>query len=157
MDRDTLRPLQDRIIHAQAELPVPVARAFAYFTRPELLESWLCEKAEIELQVGGRYELFWALPDLENDSTIGCRISALAEPQLLAFDWRSPRQFKAFANAADPLTHVVVSFAPVGAGSRVDLVHTGWRSAPEWEEARSWQERAWRGALGGLTQLVVPA
>lgn len=157
MARDHLSPGHDQIIHATVELPVPVERAFAYFTRPDLLERWLTEKAEIDLCLGGRYELFWAPPDRENDCTIGCRITALAAPHLLAFDWRSPRQFKAFANAADPLTHVVVSFVPLAESSRIHLVHSGWRSAPEWEEARLWQERAWTGALGGLSRLATSA
>jgi hypothetical protein len=57
------------------------------------------------------------------------------------------------ANGADPLTHVVVSFHPRDAGSRVYLVHSGWRSGPEWEEAHRWQEAAWSGALARLEEL----
>ena len=58
------------------------------------------------------------------------------------------------ANGADPLTHVVVTFAARGSGSGVHLVHSGWRSTPEWEEARPWQERAWAGALEKLKSLA---
>jgi hypothetical protein len=32
--------------------------------------------------------------------------------QVHAFQWRGPKQFGSFANVADPLTHVVVAFAP---------------------------------------------
>jgi hypothetical protein len=74
--------------------------------------------------------------------------------QLLAFQWRSPMQFKSFANTADPLTHVVVTVVAEGSGARVHLVHSGWHSSPEWEEARAWQEMAWTGAFKELERVA---
>ena len=137
-----------------AHLAVTPARAFEYFTKVELLTIWLTAGAEVEPNIGGKYELFWVPTDRENNSTIGCRITAMQTNQLLAFQWRSPKQFKNFANGADPLTHVVVSFVPEGSGTRIHLVHTGWRSTAEWEEARIWQERAWLGAVKELERVV---
>jgi len=154
--RSVIAPVTDRVIHVEALLRVPPARAFEYFTRADLLVRWLTTAAEVEPKVGGKYELFWEPTDRENNSTIGCRISAMRADQLLAFQWRSPKQFKTFANGADPLTHVVVSFMPEGSGTRIHLVHTGWRSSSEWEEARTWQERAWSGAIKELEQIAAP-
>jgi uncharacterized protein YndB with AHSA1/START domain len=148
--RSLVEPVHDRIIHLSVYLPVGVPRAFEYFTRVKLLEEWLAPAASVEARVGGRYELFWEPSDRENNSTVGCRVTALSENQFLSFQWRSPKQFKTFANGADPLTHVVVVFLPEGARTRVHLIHSGWRSAAEWEEARAWQERAWTGALAKL-------
>ena len=148
--------MTDRVVHVTAVVLVPTARAFAYFTLPDLLTTWLTAAAEVEPEVGGMYELFWNPRDREVDSTIGCRITALAADELVAFQWRGPRPFRDFANGADPLTHVVVAFVPAGAGTRVHLVHSGWRSGPEWEEARAWQERAWSGALRELERVAVP-
>jgi uncharacterized protein YndB with AHSA1/START domain len=148
--RSAIAPVDDRIIYLAVELAVAPAEAFAHFTEPERLKTWLAEDAAVDADLGGRYELFWDVRDRENNSTIGCRITAFAEPELLAFQWRSPAQFKAFANAADPLTHVVVAFAPIEAGTRVHLVHAGWRDQPAWEEARRWQARAWTVALDRL-------
>jgi uncharacterized protein YndB with AHSA1/START domain len=140
----------DKIIHLSLHLPIDAGYAYRLFTDNTLLESWLTETAEVEPVVGGKYELFWDLAHREDDSTIGCRITALAPDQLIAFEWRSPKQFKSFANSADPLTHVVVTLIPEGEGTRVHLVHSGWRSAPEWEEARAWQERGWNVAFEAL-------
>ena len=145
--RTPTSPADDPIIHLTVNLPVDPDAAFALFADPARLSSWLVPRATVEPRPGGRYELFWAPDDPDNDSTIGCRISAFDRPRLLAFSWRSPRQFKAFANAADPLTHVVVTFGPVDSGTRVHLVHTGWRSSAPWRRAREWQERAWRAAF----------
>jgi hypothetical protein len=127
--RSVVAPVTDRIVTGAALLPVPRNVAFEYFTRNDLLESWLTAAADVEAVEGGRYELFW-------------------EPE------RSPRQYKEFANRSDPLTHVVVLFVPEGAGTRVHLVHSGWRSDPEWEEARRWQDRAWAIALRQLERVV---
>lgn len=143
-----------QVFHLQVSLRCSPARAFNLFTDPRGLESWLTEKAVVEPEVGGKYELFWEPDDPENNSTIGCRITALAAGEMIAFDWRSPRQFKHFTNSADPLTHVVVAFVPAGEETRVHVLHSGWRSTPEWQEARAWQERAWGLVLDALTKQV---
>ena len=140
--------------HLTASLNCTADKAFAYFTDSKKLQSWLTTRADVEPKLGGKYELFWDPSDRENDSTIGCRITAIAPGQSIAFDWKSPKQFKAFANAADPLTHVTVSFVPEGDRTIVHLIHSGWRSTAQWREARAWQEKAWRGAIGALEEEV---
>jgi len=143
-----------QVFHLTISLNMPPNEAFAWFTVKDHLESWLTRVADVEVRVGGKYELFWEPNDRENNSTIGCRVTALTPNQLLAFDWKSPKQFKHFANFADPLTHVVISFVSTGTGTDVNVVHSGWRSSPEWQEARQWQEKAWRGALDVLAKQI---
>lgn len=152
--RDPVAPAEDRVVEVSALLPIPPIEAFAFFAENDRLTRWLVHEADVEPRVGGKYELFWEPADPENNSTIGCRVTAVAPGQLIAFQWRSPREFKPFANRADPLTHVVVVFIPEGAGTRVRLVHSGWRSDDRWEEARRWQERAWRAAFAKLDGLL---
>jgi hypothetical protein len=48
----------------------------------------------------------------------------------------------------------VPSSAREGVSTEVRLVHTGWRSAEEWEEARQWFDRAWKVALEQLERRV---
>jgi hypothetical protein len=85
-------------------------------------------------------------------------VTAIEKDRLLSFEWKGPRQFERFMNRADPLTHVVVSFFPCSEGSagatEVHVVHSGWRSSPEWEEARKWFERAWGAALEELERQI---
>jgi len=151
--RSPIAPETDKIIHISAFIAVPPDSAFTYFVSPALLQRWLTAAADVETRVGGKYELFWQPDDRENNSTIGCRVTAIETPQLLAFQWRSPKQFKSFANTADPLTHVVVTFVQEGSGTRIHLIHSGWRSTREWEEARAWQEKAWLVAFEELKRL----
>jgi uncharacterized protein YndB with AHSA1/START domain len=144
----------DKIIHLVARLGCDPHRAFEMFTVNSLLASWLTAVAEVEPVAGAKYELFWEPGDRENNSTLGCKVTAVETDKFLAFEWRSPKQYKHFANCADPLTHVVVFLIPVPGGTEVHLVHSGWRSAPEWEEARQWQARAWRVAFEALEKQV---
>jgi hypothetical protein len=149
---------RDRIIHMAARLFCDAHRAFEMFTVNDLLQSWLAPQAEVEARVGGKYELFWEPEDRENNSTLGCRITALEADRFLSFEWRGPKQFKRFMNDADPLTHVVVFFAPgddsTTGSTDVHLIHSGWRSTAEWEEARQWFEVAWRTAFAELTDRI---
>ena len=118
----------------------------------------LAPLAEVEPRVGGKYELFWEPPERENNSKVGCRITALEADRFISFEWKGAVQFKHFMNDADPLTHVVVFFIPGSDGSTgwtdVHLIHTGWRSTTSWEEARAWFEVSWRGAFAELASRV---
>ena len=152
--RSLTDPVVDKIVHSFVWLPRPPSDVFRYFTEVPLLESWLTVRAQVDPRVDGKYELFWEPSDPDNNSTIGCRITAFQQPHLLSFQWRSPKQFKVFTNGADPLTHVTVALIPQSGGTMLHLVHSGWRSSSEWEEARIWQERAWKMALDALVQLA---
>jgi uncharacterized protein YndB with AHSA1/START domain len=146
----------DKILHHTILLDCEARRAFEMFTVNELLQSWLCAIADVEPRIGGKYELFWNPDDMENDSNIGCRITAYEQDKFLAFEWKGPKQYRHFMNNANPLTHVVVFFIPCegadGSGPRteVHLIHSGWRNTVEWEEARQWFENAWNGAFEEL-------
>lgn len=144
----------DKIVHHSVRLHCDARRAFEMFTVNNLLESWLVNLAEVEPVVGGKYELFWEPEDRENNSTIGCKVTAVEPDKFLSFEWRSPKQYKHFANHADPLTHAVVFFVPTSEGTDVHLIHSGWRNSTEWEEARQWQDRAWGAAFAQLGKQV---
>lgn len=48
-----------KIVHRSALLHCTPDRAFEYFTSNDLLRSWLAEDADVEPQLGGRYEIVW--------------------------------------------------------------------------------------------------
>lgn len=144
----------DKVIHKTLQLPCSQQIAFDLFTDSKKVVRWLAAQADIQPIVGGSYQLFWEPETPEDNSTIGCRITALQAPEFCAFEWKSPKQFKQFANVADPLTHVTVFFLPTRKGTTVHLVHSGWRHTEEWEEARRWQEKAWAMGFMALNQYV---
>lgn len=148
----------DKILHHTIRLRCETGKAFEMFTINKHLEAWLTAKAEVDPVIGGKFELFWNPEDRENDSTIGCNVTAVEPGKLFAFEWKGPSQFKHFMNNADPLTHVTVAIIPCTDSGKdeteVHVIHTGWRSSPEWEEARLWFQKAWDGALGELKKYV---
>lgn len=152
-----------KALHLSAQLECVPKKAFQMFTAKDSVESWLVRPyggshADIEPRVGGKYEVFWDPKDRENDSTIGCKVTAIQPGTFLAFEWKGPKQFKHFMNTADPLTHVVVFFVPVTRKgeqiTEVHLIHSGWGSSREWMDAMKYSEAAWNSALQNLAKEV---
>lgn len=148
----------NKILHLLVQLSCDIHEAFRMFTVNELLQSWLTGIADVEPKLGGKYELFWDRDNKENNSTIGCRITAIEEDKFLAFEWKGPTQFKHFMNNIVPLTHVVVFFLLHKEGNKpcteVHLIHSGWGESAEWEEARTWFDKAWKAAFIRLEKSV---
>ena len=148
-----------QILYRSVRLGCDVGQAFEMFTINEYLQSWLTTLADVEPREGGKYELFWNPDDKENNSTVGCKITALERNKFLAFNWKGPLQFKDFMNTAIPLTHVVVFFLPYQTVSNktcteIHLIHSGWGDSAEWKEARLWFKEAWDKALDRLREYV---
>ena len=146
------------IIHQSVRISCAPKEAFEYFTVNDKVEAWFSNRADIEPEQGGRYELFWdSPPSPPNRGTAGCVITAYEPYKLLSFDWKGPDMFASFMNDGDRLTHVTVGFFPgegAGACTEVHVVHAGWGSSPAWDEARHWFENAWVGLLAGLNEQV---
>ena len=145
------------IILLKEELDCTINAAFKMFTKNELLESWLTVKAEVEPNVGGKYELFWDPKNRKNNSTIGCKVTGIENEKFISFNWKGPSQFKSFMNIADPLTHVIVFFSHNDTNPNITLInlfHTGWRNDPEWKQARDYFEKAWLNALRELKDKI---
>ncbi|MHA1985026.1 MAG: SRPBCC family protein [Promethearchaeota archaeon] len=146
----------ETIIQLKEEVNCDLNTAFDMFTQNNLLESWLTVKAEVEPRVGGKYELFWQPENRENNSTIGCKVTGI-DQNFLSFDWKGPTEFQSFMNIANPLTHVIVFFSHKGINPNITLInlfHTGWKSDPEWKQARDYFEKAWSNALGELKDKI---
>ena len=150
----------DKIIHFSAQLNCDQDQVFEMFTTKKHLESWLTMIAEVKPKVGGKYELFWDPNDRENDSTIGCKITAIEPGKFLSFEWKGPKQYKHFMNTVRPLTHVTVFFIPIkneehkSPLTELHIIHTGWGNTEEWEEARQWFENAWKKNTNDLKNLI---
>ncbi len=145
------------IIHTQATVEREPGRAFELFVESSLVGSWLVDRAEIEPRVGGKYDVLW---DYEHYTagTAGCKVTGIELGKFIPFEWKGPPQFQHTMNEADPLTHLVVFFIPSGESStEVHLIHTGWGSSPEWEEARQWFVEAWELAFSHLAKHVASA
>jgi uncharacterized protein YndB with AHSA1/START domain len=146
----------DKVIHVTARLACNPSRAFEMFTDNPSVERWLTVHAEIEPRVGGKYELFWNPEDRVNDSTIGCKVLVCDRSELLAFEWKGPKELKDL-NSERPLTTVVVCFVGTREGTVVHLVHSGWRDSERWSIAYEYFVRNWKSAFERLERVVTDA
>jgi uncharacterized protein YndB with AHSA1/START domain len=156
---DSIVPVEDRVVFESVEVAAPVEMTFRYFSDEQLLAKWLAPRVEVERKVGGKYELFWDSANQENDSTVGCHLTALVPNRLIAFQWRKVSQ-GSVSKGADPITHVTVSFFPEGKdqkSTRVVLIHSGWRDDLPSERARLALVTTWRQALKRLVAAVNPS
>jgi uncharacterized protein YndB with AHSA1/START domain len=147
----------DKIIVQTALLNCSTDKAFEMFTENKMLESWLTTKADVELKVGGKYELFWTPddPDPTNNSTYGCKVLAVDQPNFFNIEWAGNAEQKEFMNSERPLTNVTILFTKLdGNQTKVTLIHTGWRQDEKWEAARQYFIKAWSGAFKQLEKLV---
>jgi len=128
-----------------------VEAVFDAWINPEQLTRWLAPEAKIEPAEGGAYELYWEPERPEVNSTRGCRITEIVPNRELSFSWRGPEEY---AEIMKDRTAVFLRFERCEGGTRLRLVHTGWGSSPEWQEAREWQSEAWREAIDQLKDML---
>ncbi len=154
---ETKQEMMDKIIQVSAALNCPLASAFEYFSKNELLERWLTAKADVDMKPGGKYELFWSPddPDLTNNSTYGCKVLSVNKPYYFSIEWTGNKDHKSFMNVVRPLTNVTVFFSKVSdTKTIVTLLHTGWRTGKDWDGAYQFFTNAWNGAFRSLENLV---
>lgn len=147
----------DKIITVVAILNCSADQAFNYFSDNLLLTQWLTNKADVELKVGGKYELYWTPddPDKTNNSTYGCKILSFDKPYYINFEWCGNAEQKSFMNNVRPLTNVTIIFSELeNEKTKVTLLHSGWRQDENWESARQYFIIAWFGALKKLEDLI---
>src|SRR5207245_2553679 len=89
----------------------------------------------IETRVGGRF--YERRPD-GAEYEIG-RVTSYQPPALLAFSWRAP--------SWDVTTQVEIRFVADGAGTRVELEHSGWEQTEKLREARKSYDNGWNGVM----------
>lgn len=125
------------------------------WTTGEGMAEWLVEHNQIELRLGGPYELYFS-PDAPAGERggEGCRVLSFLPKRMLAFTWNAPPHL---AYTRSRYTHVVVELADEGEGTMVRLTHLGWPDPnvddhPQWEETREYFDSAWESVLDALEQ-----
>lgn len=148
----------DKVLHKSIRIPCTQDLAFKLFTDNHYLAAWFPVEAEVEPVVGGKYELYWDPDNKENNSTFGCKVTAVEPGKLIAFEWKGPVEFGQFMNDADPLTHVVVIFLPssevIQSYTDIHVIHSGWRKGSDWGKAVEFFDWAWDEELRELKEYV---
>jgi uncharacterized protein YndB with AHSA1/START domain/predicted enzyme related to lactoylglutathione lyase len=142
----------NKIINSSVVVGCSVKKAFALFTHKEKVETWLCDTANIALEVGGQYELYNEQD--KDDHTEGCSILALDAPNYLTVEWKGPLKFSELMNLENSLTQVSILFHPKGKYTQVTVQHTGWGVGAAWDEAFFYFQNAWDVVLVKLKSVI---
>lgn len=135
----------ERAIEATGVIDRPVADAWAMWTSPEGL-SFFAPAALIELEPGGRYEVYFAPDNPEGmRGSEGTHILAMQDERLLSITWALPPYMP---EVRPHLTHLTIRFEPVGEDqTRVSIRHDGWGEGGQWEDAYAYFEPNWSAII----------
>jgi uncharacterized protein YndB with AHSA1/START domain len=152
----TAGDVSERAIEREADVDLPVTEVWRLWTTEEGITEWSVAAANVELAVGGRYELFFdadGAPGTRGGE--GNRVLGYLPPRMLSFTWNAP---PLFPEERERRTWVVVELAPAGdTSTHVRLTHlgwpdSGWSDGSRWPEVFAYFERAWTNVLAALVE-----
>ncbi len=138
----------------QVTVPLPTGMIYAGLTDPAKLSGWLCEHAEVEPRVGGRYRLTFG-GEVPFESVGSVR--SLTPDVDIGFEWAGPPEFATLMNGPPPSTSVYVRLQESPEGIDVTLEHLGWGAGEAWEAARSWHFHFWDERLHAFKEYLLKA
>ena len=110
-------------IERTVEVAHPPAKVWAALTTAEGLGAWFGNEATIDLRPGGAARMRWN----EEGFTAEMRVERVEEPRVFGFTWPIYG-----LPADDPRrTYVEFTLEPVGAGTRLRVVESGFAQLPE--------------------------
>ena len=128
-------------------------RVFDAWTDPELLRRWWAAHpdwdspaAEADARPGGHYRLSMTDTSSGETRTVGGEYTEVTRPERLVYTWR----WEGIPEASE--TRVTVEFHADGAGTRVELLHSGFPDARD----RDMHADGWSGCLDNLERRVFP-
>jgi uncharacterized protein YndB with AHSA1/START domain len=133
------------------DLPWSPERVWRALTRPEELSRWFSDRVELDPTVGGKIILEW---DAYGRAT-GV-VEAFDPPHTFAFRWRAHGVDPVEPLAPDNSTLVTFTLASTGAGTRLELVETGFAALREPIRKAAYRENVggWRTELKELVDYV---
>jgi uncharacterized protein YndB with AHSA1/START domain len=134
-------------IERTVEVPHPPATVWAALTTAAGLASWFGEEASIDLRPGGAARMSW-----KNGFTVDMRVERVEEPRVFGYTW----QIYGLPKDDPRRTYVEFTLEPVGAGTRLTVVESGFAQLPEdgFHEAFDGNTKGWASELGELVDYL---
>jgi uncharacterized protein YndB with AHSA1/START domain len=142
--------MQERTIRKEAVVNGSAKDVWDAWTTSKGAEAFFAPRANINLDLGGPYELLFDLDAPEGSrGSEGMKILSFLPIEMLSFDWNAPPQYPSVRRGQH--TWVVVQFYPIKPNqTRVRLTHIGWKEGEEWDKVYQYFKRAWDVVLGSL-------
>jgi uncharacterized protein YndB with AHSA1/START domain len=142
--------MQERTIRKEAVVNGSAKDVWDAWTTSKGAEAFFAPRANINLDLGGPYELLFDLDAPEGSrGSEGMKILSFLPIEMLSFDWNAPPQYPSVRRSQH--TWVVVQFYPIKPNqTRVRLTHIGWKEGEEWDKVYRYFRRAWDVVLARL-------
>ena len=134
-------------IERTVEIAHPPAKVWAALTTAEGLAAWFGHKATIDLRPGGSAQMSW-----DDGNAADMRVERVEEPRVFGYTWHiyglpedDPRR-----------TYVEFTLEPVGAGTRLTVVESGFAQLPHDDHRGAFDGnvRGWASELGELVDYL---
>jgi uncharacterized protein YndB with AHSA1/START domain len=134
-------------IERTVEIAHPPGTVWAALTTAEGLGAWFGDQATIDLRPGGSARLAWT-----GGQTVDLRVERVEEPTVFGFTW----QIDGLPEDDPRRTYVEFTLEPLGAGTRLTVVETGFAQLPEDTYAKEYDAhvRGWASELGELVSYL---
>jgi uncharacterized protein YndB with AHSA1/START domain len=127
------------VISASVRIAAPPEVVFGYFTDPQLLVTWIGQRADLDARPGGTFAI-----DFEGTAARGSYV-AIEPPNRVVFTWGIPDD----ATLPPGASTVEVVMVADGGGTIVNLTH---RDVPPDREPS--HREGWEGCLAALADAV---
>ena len=134
-------------IERVVEIAHPPARVWAALTTAEGLSGWFGDQATIDLRPGGSALMTWDGGDVAR-----MRVERVEEPSVFGFTW----PITGLPDDDPRRTYVEFTLEPVGAGTRLTVVETGFAQLTHdaFREAYDGNTKGWASELGELVDYL---
>ena len=132
----------NRAIIKEVIIPAGIDDAWNAWTSKQGLESFFAPECHIELELFGRFEIYF-FPDADSGSK-GAEdniILAVEPNKMFSFTWDAPGNL---AEVRKQRTSVVLKFKKFGKDkTKIFMCHSGWGDGDEWDNAFDYFADAW--------------
>ena len=139
-------------IYKEIIIPTRISEVWNAWTTKEELIKFFAPEAEIELKLGGKFEMYFLLDNPPGTrGGEGNKILSFVPHKMLSFEWNAPPQFP---NVREEKTYCVVFFDKLDLNStKIRFYHLGWQEGDEWDQVYNYFQKAWDYVLENLKKL----
>ncbi|MBX3213667.1 MAG: SRPBCC domain-containing protein [Labilithrix sp.] len=138
---DKTEPSQTETLSFELELQYAPEKVWRALTEPALLAEWLLPVVDLELAEGAAFR-FQAKPLPAWDGVVNCRVLEIEAHRKLSYAWV----------VGDMDTVVTFTLAPTATGTRLSLVHSGFK--PDQKQNFGGARYGWNMMGGKLLDLL---
>src|SRR5918992_287743 len=138
---DQTAQLQNESISFDIDLQHAPEKVWRALTDPALLSEWLLPVIDLKLERGAVFT-FRTQPVAGWDGIVHCRIAEIEPQRKLSYDW----------GVGDMATVVTFTLTPTTSGTRLSLVHSGFK--PDQQKNLGGARYGWRMMGGRLVDLL---